>query len=90
MHGYLIEARCVAHSQVDGGVLSAQTENGKLVRTLREHGSAQIVQAACWSPQGTPLVSANKDGLVTFWQPSPDDNSIQQQHHHHHSSRHTH
>ncbi|BDA45707.1 Autophagy-related protein 16-1 [Coccomyxa sp. Obi] len=83
------ERHCAAGSST-GSLFIWATENGKLVRTLREHGSAQIVQAACWSPQGTPLVSANKDGVVTFWQPSPDDNSSQQQHHHHHGSRHTH
>ncbi len=79
-----------SEQRVDCDVSSAQTESGKLVRTLREQSNTQIVQAACWSPQGMPLVSANKDGLVTFWHPSPDDNSSQQQHHHHHSSRHTH
>lgn len=71
--------------------MCAQTERGNLVKTLKEQGSAQIVQAACWSPQGTPLVSANKDGVVTFWQPAPEEISNQGHRGHHlHGSRHTH
>lgn len=76
--------------------MHVQTEKGTLVKTLKEPGSAQIVQAACWSPQGTPLVTADRNGLVTFWQPTPEEETIQEDHrsprHHHHShaGRHTH
>ncbi|KAK9903907.1 hypothetical protein WJX75_000087 [Coccomyxa subellipsoidea] len=84
------EKHCAAGSST-GAVFVWGTERGNLVKTLKEQGSAQIVQAACWSPQGTPLVSANKDGAVTFWQPTPEEVSHQGHPGHHlHGSRHTH
>ena len=42
-----------------------------VVRTLRQDGG-QSVMAAAWSPQGTPLVTADKAGLVTFWSPKAE------------------
>ena len=47
-----------------------QTEKqGQLVKALKPKG-AQSVQACSWSPQGTPLVSCDKAGALTFWAPS--------------------
>ena len=44
-----------------------QTEGkGLLVKTLKAAG-AQSILASSWSPQGTPLVSCDKAGAVTFW-----------------------
>ena len=49
-----------------------------VVRTLRE-ASGQSMMAAAWSPQGTPLVSADKAGVVTFWAPKAEQPRAQQQ-----------
>ena len=44
-----------------------QTERqGLLVKTLKAAG-AQSILASSWSPQGTPLMSCDKAGAVTFW-----------------------
>ena len=48
-----------------------------VVRTLRQDGG-QSVMAAAWSPQGTPLVTADKAGLVTFWSPKAEQQPQQQ------------
>ena len=40
---------------------------GAVVRTLKDAGAASVLCTA-WSPQGTPLVSSDKAGRVTFWQ----------------------
>lgn len=49
-----------------------------VVRTLREP-RAQSVMAAAWSPQGTPLVSADKAGAITFWAPGAEVSPSQTQ-----------
>ena len=43
-----------------------QVDTGKVVKTLRAQG-VQTVQATAWSPQGSPLVSLDKSGLMTIW-----------------------
>ena len=44
-----------------------QTErHGLLMKTLKATG-AQSILATSWSPQGTPLLSCDKAGAVTFW-----------------------
>lgn len=58
-----------------------QTERaGAVVKTLKEAGSQSIV-ATAWSPQGTPLVTGDKAGLITFWQPREDAVIGQDAHH---------
>jgi len=49
------------------GLPAVQTERqGLLVKTLKV-GGAQSILSCGWSPQGTPLVSCDKAGAVTFW-----------------------
>lgn len=42
-----------------------------MVRALKEAGG-QSIMATAWSPQGTPLVSCDKAGRITFWAPKPE------------------
>lgn len=50
-----------------GGVQQAERA-GPVVRTLKDASGAASVLCTAWSPQGTPLVSSDKAGRVTFWQ----------------------
>ncbi|KAK9828803.1 hypothetical protein WJX72_002152 [[Myrmecia] bisecta] len=60
------DERHVAAGSTDGSVFVWEVEKGEVVTTLKEP-SAQSILATCWSPQGTPLVSSDKAGLLMFW-----------------------
>ncbi|KAK9845276.1 hypothetical protein WJX81_001992 [Elliptochloris bilobata] len=62
------DERHVAAGSSDGTVFIWEAErSGAVVRTLKDAGAASVLCTA-WSPQGTPLVSSDKAGRVTFWQ----------------------
>ena len=59
-------------------MLTQMDKQGHLVKTLKAAGSQSILTSA-WSPQGSPLVSCDKAGAVTFWAPAESGSAMQQQ-----------
>lgn len=55
------------HFSVSVKSCKMQVDSGKLVRTLKVK-STQNIQATAWSPQGSPLVSLDKSGVLVIWQ----------------------
>jgi autophagy-related protein 16-1 len=55
----------VVPGSADGSVFVWNVEKSAVVAKLAD--MAQAVNACQWSPQGTPLVSCDKAGVVTFW-----------------------
>eukprot|EP00884_Botryococcus_braunii_P018248 jgi/Botrbrau1/5106/Bobra.0128s0017.1 len=50
----------------DGSLFVWEAQSGATAKTLRT--GSHSVMATAWSPQGTPLVSGDKHGGITFWQ----------------------
>lgn len=48
-------------------MVGLQTEGGQIAKTVKQRG-AQSVLASCWSPQGTPLVTSDRAGAISFWE----------------------
>ncbi len=71
---------CTFYSQQvsqECSVLTQMDKQGHLVKTLKAAGSQSIL-ASAWSPQGTPLVSCDKAGAVTFWAQAESGSAMQQ------------
>jgi hypothetical protein len=47
--------------------LNVQTGTATVAKTVKEQG-AQGILACSWSPQGTPLVTSDKAGAISFWE----------------------
>ena len=47
-----------------------QVSTGSMARELQDAGASRDVQATAWSPQGSPLVSCDKAGMLRFWRSS--------------------
>ena len=50
--------------------LMLQVNTGSMARELQDAGASRDVQATAWSPQGSPLVSCDKAGMLRFWRSS--------------------
>ncbi|KAK9837782.1 hypothetical protein WJX74_004988 [Apatococcus lobatus] len=53
-------------TELQNDLRKVTVENSMLTSELR-HSPGQAVQAVAWSPQGSPVVSCNRQGIVTFW-----------------------
>ncbi|KAK9848571.1 hypothetical protein WJX84_006780 [Apatococcus fuscideae] len=56
-------AACI---ELQNALRKVMVDNSMLTSELR-HSAGQAVQAVTWSPQGSPIVSCNRQGIVTFW-----------------------